>query len=103
MAIDQVETKAQDDVHVEKAITPVDDERALDEKALAAQYKAAAIEGENAEHDMGVPQAVKEYPMAALWAFIMSCTIVSCLHYVLLWQENAVNTIHRSWKRTACS
>jgi len=84
MAIDQVETKAQDDVHVEKAITPVDDERALDEKALAAQYKAAAIEGENAEHDMGVPQAVKEYPMAAMWAFIMSCTIIMEAYCVFL-------------------
>lgn len=64
------------DVHVEKAIVPVDDSHALDQKAEASAYKAAAIEAENAEHDMGVLQAVKEYPMAAFWAFVMSCTIV---------------------------
>ncbi|KAF1919804.1 maltose permease MAL61 [Ampelomyces quisqualis] len=85
MAIDQIETKSlRDDVHVEKAITPVDDEHTLNEKALAAQYKAAAVEGENAEHDMGVPQAVKEYPMATMWAFVMSCTIIMEAYCVFL-------------------
>ena len=38
--------------------------------------KAAAMEAEMAEQKSGVIQAVREYPMAALWAFIMSCTIV---------------------------
>lgn len=61
---------------VEKAISQVEDAANLDEKAQAAQYKAAAIEAENAEHNMGVPEAVRAYPMAALWAFVMSCTIV---------------------------
>jgi SP family general alpha glucoside:H+ symporter-like MFS transporter len=50
------------------------------EKALAADYKADAIEAENAEHNMTVLQAVKQYPMASFWAFVMSCTIVSSLH-----------------------
>lgn len=63
------------DAHIEKALSNVD----LDEKSAAAQNKAAAIEAENAEHNMGVPQAAKEYPMAAFWAFVMSCTIVSHL------------------------
>lgn len=46
-----------------------------DEKMLGAD-RAGAIEAENAEHNMGVVEAVRAYPMAALWAFIMSCTIV---------------------------
>lgn len=63
--------------HTEMAISQVEDASNLDEKAQIAQYKAAAVEAENAEHNMGVPEAVKAYPMAAFWAFIMSCTIVS--------------------------
>lgn len=39
--------------------------------------RAGAIEAENAEHNMGVWEAVKAYPKASSWAFIMSCTIVS--------------------------
>ncbi|KAL5120316.1 hypothetical protein ACEQ8H_001874 [Pleosporales sp. CAS-2024a] len=74
---DHIDSKATaNDVHVEKAIEPVDDSHALDEKSDAALYKAAAIEAENSEHDMGVLDAVKAYPMAATWAFIMSCTII---------------------------
>lgn len=51
----------------------------FDEKAAAAAYKADAIEAENAEHNMTVLEAVKEYPMATFWAFVMSSTIVSSL------------------------
>ena len=47
-------------------------------KADIADYKADAILAENAEHDMTVLQAVKAYPMASFWAFVMSCTIVCC-------------------------
>lgn len=47
------------------------------EKASVADYKADAIEAENAEHNMTVMEAVKAYPMASFWAFVMSCTIVS--------------------------
>lgn len=65
------------DLHVEKAISLVDDSSNLDENAKLAQYRAAAIDAENVEHNMGVLQAVRAYPMAATWAFIMSCTIVS--------------------------
>lgn len=50
---------------------------AYEEKAkIAADFKADAIEAENAEHNMTVIEAVKEYPMATFWAFVMSCTIV---------------------------
>lgn len=46
------------------------------EKADIVDYKADAILAENAEHNMGVWEAVKAYPMASFWAFVMSCTIV---------------------------
>lgn len=55
----------------------------LDEKADAAAYKAGAIEAENVEHNMTVIQAVKAYPMASFWAFVVSCTIVSCSHIII--------------------
>ena len=50
----------------------------LDEKAKLSDYKADAIEAENEEHNMGVLEAVRAYPMASFWAFVMSFTIVSC-------------------------
>ncbi|PSK43773.1 hypothetical protein B9Z65_7287 [Elsinoe australis] len=46
------------------------------EKGEDAQFKANAIEAENAEHNMTVLEAVKAYPMASFWAFVMSCTII---------------------------
>jgi SP family general alpha glucoside:H+ symporter-like MFS transporter len=39
--------------------------------------RAGAIDAENAEHKMGVLEAVKAYPAASWWAFVMSATIVS--------------------------
>ena len=39
--------------------------------------RSGAIDAEKAEHDMTVLQAVKAYPAASWWAFVMSCTIVS--------------------------
>jgi SP family general alpha glucoside:H+ symporter-like MFS transporter len=50
-----------------------------DEKARYADMKADAVEAENAEHKLGVISAIKGYPMAATWAFVISCTIVSCV------------------------
>lgn len=49
------------------------------EKTDLADYKTGAIEAENAEHNMTVLEAVRAYPMASFWAFVISCTIVSCL------------------------
>jgi SP family general alpha glucoside:H+ symporter-like MFS transporter len=48
-----------------------------DIKSDEANFRADAMEAENTEHAMTVLQAVKAYPMACLWAFIMSSTIVS--------------------------
>lgn len=62
--------------HVEMGISNVDDSANLEKDAKLASYKAAAIEAEHAEHNMGVVEAVKQYPMAAWWSFVMSCTIV---------------------------
>lgn len=63
--------------HTEKGIHQVEDAYNLDNDAKLEAYKAAAMEAETAEQQSGVLQAVKEYPMAAFWAFVMSCTIVS--------------------------
>ncbi|PNP78597.1 hypothetical protein FNYG_08076 [Fusarium nygamai] len=56
----------------------------LDHKAEIAQFKGDAIEAENAEFNMGVLEAVRAYPMATLWAFIMSCTIIMESYCVFL-------------------
>ncbi|KAK8203605.1 hypothetical protein M8818_005255 [Zalaria obscura] len=48
----------------------------LDLKAHLTDYKADAIEAENAEHNMGVLEAVRAYPMASFWAFVFSFTII---------------------------
>jgi len=42
----------------------------------AVALRAGAIEAENAEHSMTVLQAVRAYPMATFWAFVMSSTII---------------------------
>ena len=67
------------EVEATGGISPVDHAYDLDEKAKIADYKADAVEAENAEHKMGVLEAVRAYPMASFWAFVMSFTIVSCL------------------------
>jgi hypothetical protein len=103
---DHVDHKtAANDVHVEKAIEHADDTHNLDAKAEAAMYKAAAIEAENVEHDMGVLDAVKAYPMAATWAFVMSCTIVrqffAFAHHAQ--SRIASNMFARLWRLTVSS
>ena len=40
--------------------------------------RMGAIDAENEEHRMGVLEAVKAYPAASFWAFVMSATIVGC-------------------------
>ena len=52
-------------------------EHVSDIKTDEANFRADAMEAENTEHAMTVTQAVRAYPMACLWAFIMSSTIVS--------------------------
>jgi SP family general alpha glucoside:H+ symporter-like MFS transporter len=48
-----------------------------DANEKAGYDKSGAIDAENIEHDMTVMQAVKAYPAASWWAFVMSSTIVS--------------------------
>jgi SP family general alpha glucoside:H+ symporter-like MFS transporter len=75
-----IDSKTTDEVvHNEKDINQVERTTSYDEKARMAEYKAGAIEAENLEHNMGVLQAVRQYPMATFWAFVMSTTIVSLL------------------------
>ena len=63
-------------LEVEAHRTSLNQNADLDEKAKLADYKADAIEAETVEFNMGVLEAVRAYPMASIWAFIMSCTIV---------------------------
>jgi SP family general alpha glucoside:H+ symporter-like MFS transporter len=56
----------------------------LDEKAKLKDFKNDAIEAENAEFNMGVVECLRAYPMAATWAFIMSCTIIMEAYCVFL-------------------
>ena len=47
---------------------------------------SGAIDAENAEHAMTVLQAVRAYPMACFWAFIMAFTIVrTCITCCIRW------------------
>lgn len=61
----------------------VEHDAVFSEKAVVSEFKADAIEAENAEHNMTVLQAVKAYPMASFWAFVISCTIVSCSYGIV--------------------
>lgn len=67
-------------IETEEGFAHVEHAYDLDEKANIADYKADAVEAENAEHNMGVLEAVRAYPMASFWAFVMSATIVSYLY-----------------------
>ncbi|KAL2670500.1 hypothetical protein Neosp_014288 [[Neocosmospora] mangrovei] len=78
-----VETKAEGGQEVEHAYDVEDKTFAAEDKTANAQ-KQDAIEAENAEHNMGVLEAVRAYPMASLWAFIMSCTIIMESYCVFL-------------------
>ncbi|KFY34849.1 hypothetical protein V494_06428 [Pseudogymnoascus sp. VKM F-4513 (FW-928)] len=46
--------------------------------------RSGAIDAENLEHEMTVLQAVKAYPAASWWAFVMSCTIIMESYCVFL-------------------
>ncbi|OAA59194.1 Sugar/inositol transporter [Niveomyces insectorum RCEF 264] len=76
---DPVDKKMTGDApEVEAQVAPAHVERIydLDEKAQITDYKADAIEAENEEHRMTVLEAVRAYPMASFWAFVMSFTII---------------------------
>ncbi|TEA11437.1 Alpha-glucosides permease MPH3 [Colletotrichum sidae] len=67
-----------------EAYSDINHEAALDEKSKPSNLKADAIEAEQIEFNMGVLEAVKLYPMASLWAFIMSTTIIMESYCVFL-------------------
>ncbi|KAH8746196.1 maltose permease [Hyaloscypha finlandica] len=46
--------------------------------------RTGAIDAEKIEHDMTVLQAVKAYPAASWWAFVISCTIIMESYCVFL-------------------
>jgi MFS transporter, SP family, general alpha glucoside:H+ symporter len=55
-------------------------EHIYDAGAKVDYDRSGAIDAEKIEHEMTVLQAVRAYPAASWWAFVMSCTIVSsCL------------------------
>lgn len=64
--------------------------------------KSGAVDAENIEHEMTVMQAVKAYPAASWWAFVMSSTIVSS-HLHLDVGDNRADATIRSWSHTASS
>jgi len=67
-----MEKQATEDVKVEEPRS----DSVYAEKADVDDFKAGAIEAENEEHNMTVLEAVRAYPMASFWAFIMSCCII---------------------------
>jgi hypothetical protein len=74
---EQVDSKSPADLDkVEAQPSHIDHAVDLDEKAKLSAFRAGAMEAETTEHNMGVLEAVKLYPMAAFWAFVMSSTIV---------------------------
>lgn len=70
--ITEKSTVAEVEAHPTSANTPVYD---VSEKV--DYNRSGAIDAEKLEHSMTVLQAVKAYPAASWWAFVMSCTIVS--------------------------
>ena len=59
-----------------------------------------AMDAENIEHQMTVMQAVKAYPAASWWAFVMSSTIVS---FHLDVSDSRADATTRLWSHTAFS
>jgi len=64
--------------------------------------KSGAMDAENIEHNMTVMQAVKAYPAASWWAFVMSSTIVS-FHLDVIDSDSRADATTRSWSPTAFS
>lgn len=61
---------------IKPSATQIEHVYSSSEKIDVGEYKAGAMEAEDMEHNMGVLEAVRAYPMASFWAFVMSCTIV---------------------------
>lgn len=59
-----------------------------------------AYEAENREHEMALWEAIKTYPWACFWAFIMCFTIVCKLH---TYHFDLLTLLSRSWNLSTCS
>ncbi|TGO22052.1 hypothetical protein BPAE_0184g00040 [Botrytis paeoniae] len=70
-------TLSEVEAHPTSADIPVYGDEKIDDRARA-------INAEQIEHDMTVLQAVKAYPAASWWAFVMSCTIIMESYCVFL-------------------
>jgi MFS transporter, SP family, general alpha glucoside:H+ symporter len=70
----------QSEIESQQKVDTIHDD-AVDEKDI--YNRAGAIDAENIEHRMGVVEAVRAYPAASWWAFVMSCTIVSRSSYLM--------------------
>lgn len=96
-----------DVVGLESQSAHIDHSADLNEKADLAAFKGDAIEAENVELRMGVWEAVKLYPMASFWAFVMSSTIVSTLFSISpplpYCKESLLTAAVRSWSPTVSS
>ncbi|KAF6794643.1 MFS sp general alpha glucoside:H+ symporter [Colletotrichum sojae] len=77
-------TPGGDPAKIEAYTTENDHTAGLDHDAKISSYKQDAIDAEQAEFNMGVLEAVRLYPMASLWAFIMSTTIIMESYCVFL-------------------
>ena len=70
-------------VPTEKPVAEIDEaqrhvsEHEIDIAEKVDYNRGGAIEAEALEHRMTVLEAVRAYPSATWWAFVMSCTIVS--------------------------
>ena len=84
MSNDDSKAPIDDVAQIEKRPSHVDNSADLDANAKLAEYKAGAIDAENAELKMRVLEAVRLYPMASFWAFVMSSTIIMESYCVFL-------------------
>jgi SP family general alpha glucoside:H+ symporter-like MFS transporter len=64
--------------------------------------RSGAIDAERIENNMTVLEAVKAYPAASWWAFVMSCTIV-CPDPSSADEYHLLMPCYRSWNPTASS
>ncbi len=89
-----------DDVEVQK----ISADHIYDVNEKVDYNRAGAIDAENNEHRMGVLEAVKAYPAASWWAFVMSSTIVGLPNPIHSGSIPSKSSNHfRSWRPTACS
>lgn len=72
------------------------------ELMVSADLMTDAVDGENREHEMGMLAAIKQYPWACLWAFIMCFTIVSPFLTMRLWIHRPILASAIAYIRRFC-